>query len=560
LVGLIVLNFYLYLYYKLYFLLLILAVALIAGHTHTYGNAVDVFSRTFLDDFFLNSYYYYWTNSWFVHTVVLWFILTSSIFYSFYNNKIVFVLMLLFIFILTYDIVDYWYLNTWFLDTLLNQESINILLSNSINKYHPAMFYYSATAVPALYTTLFISYSFWCRLKFGNLFNYLNLLTFKYIKVLVITYTLFLGGWWALQEGSWGGWWNWDPSEVFGMMVMLFLLLTLHSSWSSITKLFFVNNIKLLIFLLTLTYIFIQLNFNLVSHNFGLKSNQILNTAQVLVFFATLFIYLCFRLYIFILRQTSYILTLFRTKGSQARRSWLVKLATLSFIVMELLVSFSPLVNDFLWKTAEVNITFITWPVVLVTVSLSTLVLTLTYSNFVTYLCTYLYLTLLGPHGLIFIVGVIPTYLFFNPPYLLHILLTLFILLVTVSYPLNYVKWELLTGYYNIDILGSVNHLMLKSYSTNLNTLETQMSFMVNTLPRSNYFNFYLHASAPEINSLWLVSTEQFINQSLLGSENVFNLFSITTSLSGLCLQMSLFTIIFILFTYIYRRNLLIIF
>ena len=30
-----------------------------------------------------------------------------------------------------------------------------------------------------------------------------------------------MGGLWAYQEGSWGGWWDWDISEVFGLFIYL---------------------------------------------------------------------------------------------------------------------------------------------------------------------------------------------------------------------------------------------------------------------------------------------------------------------------------------------------
>ena len=53
---------------------------------------------------------------------------------------------------------------------------------------------------------------------------------FRYLITysIILTITLYFGGWWALQEGSWGGWWNWDASEVLGLITLLYLILAVH--------------------------------------------------------------------------------------------------------------------------------------------------------------------------------------------------------------------------------------------------------------------------------------------------------------------------------------------
>jgi cytochrome c biogenesis factor len=71
------------------------------------------------------------------------------------------------------------------------------------------------------------------------LYFYFNLniqyiyLSIKFYIILIII-TLFMGSWWALQEGSWGGWWNWDPSEVFGLLFLLAYLYLIHNFNKSI--------------------------------------------------------------------------------------------------------------------------------------------------------------------------------------------------------------------------------------------------------------------------------------------------------------------------------------
>jgi hypothetical protein len=82
---------------------------------------------------------------------------------------------------------------------------------------------------------------------------------------------LALGSWWAFQEGTWGGWWNWDSSEVFGLEFFLLILYVTHTYWKSSDLLAWSISISCQFLAVLITYFFIQLNFDLVSHNFGVK-------------------------------------------------------------------------------------------------------------------------------------------------------------------------------------------------------------------------------------------------------------------------------------------------
>lgn len=81
-----------------------------------------------------------------------------------------------------------------------------------------------------------------------------------------------------MQEGSWGGWWNWDPSETFGLVLMMWYVWNTHVR--TMHKL--IHNsllqLKMQIIIFALIYLFIQLNFDLVSHNFGTRLHQFLNS------------------------------------------------------------------------------------------------------------------------------------------------------------------------------------------------------------------------------------------------------------------------------------------
>lgn len=54
-----------------------------------------------------------------------------------------------------------------------------------------------------------------------------------FILVVGLYCTLFLGGWWAFQEFTWGGWWNWDGVEVPLLLLSLYVtLIKFHNIYS----------------------------------------------------------------------------------------------------------------------------------------------------------------------------------------------------------------------------------------------------------------------------------------------------------------------------------------
>ena len=164
--------------------------------------------------------YYYWTNFWFLTpTIFISFLLVITLNAISTVWGIVLSTIVALIYLLTLD--NYWVTNSVVFEVCLRKESLNLLLTNSINKYHPLLFYVS----------LFYLTSMFFRIKYSSSKQKLNetrLINHSLFFLILNLFTLSLGGWWALQEGSWGGWWNWDPSETFGLMVMLFYVITLH--------------------------------------------------------------------------------------------------------------------------------------------------------------------------------------------------------------------------------------------------------------------------------------------------------------------------------------------
>lgn len=100
---------------------------------------------------------------------------------------------------------------------------------------------------------------------------------------------------------------------------------------------------------LILIYLFIQLNFSLVSHNFGIKSTPLVNPIQGFTFLFILFTVCIVRLYRkgyvgivgqYLLLRISYVKY---TGGNQYVTSIFILL-----LLLEVIYSFYPLINDFI--------------------------------------------------------------------------------------------------------------------------------------------------------------------------------------------------------------------
>ena len=180
---------------------------------------------------------------------------------------------LLFMVFYTWSIIEYWFNCLYIINT--NSELLNSLLQNSINKFHPALLYTSLLWLIIL------------RLYPGKGLFYFTDICGTYGRsfylLVVLIYTMWLGSWWALQEGSWGGWWDWDPSEVFGLVIILIYLSVIHALKNFIHKYKYQFYFTIIMNGLLIVYVLIQLNFDAVSHNFGTRTNLFINFFTILL-------------------------------------------------------------------------------------------------------------------------------------------------------------------------------------------------------------------------------------------------------------------------------------
>lgn len=232
---------------------------------------VDLTARVLIDYFYINNFFILWTNLWYL---LLYFIILN-IFLTTIKTKIfkpssLFILMLcIFNFLILYTEIS----NSMFFTIELSLFPLheNVLLNNAINKVHPLLLHSSA-------------YIFLMSLNVRTSFvwQYQNNILYYFCKRLrlvfyVLLFTLYLGSWWAIQEGSWGGWWNWDISEIFGLIfffrvIVCYHILNLLAYMPNV--IYYFNNA---LFFFAVFYCSMQINFSLVSHNFGFRSLKSFN-------------------------------------------------------------------------------------------------------------------------------------------------------------------------------------------------------------------------------------------------------------------------------------------
>ena len=349
-------NFQVNLLHSVNQILIVLSISIFFYYGNDNLNWYDVYSRVLGNEFYINLYYFLWTSFWYIPLLILLIITWQFVNHITIKHVFMVIIILLLLFNTGLDIHMYWTLNTNPYNIPLKSEYYNNLLLNSINKYHPGILYWSSLLIIVYWITF--------NLHYINLFYRFYLITIELLVVrnflwsgLILLITLGLGGWWALQEGSWGGWWNWDPSEVFGLLIFLFYLIYTHNR---LNKQGFLNkwywSINFALFLLQI-YFFTQLNFDLVSHNFGTKiDNFIDNTnlySSIILIGYVCFTYIWCRNYNIIrfLLSTQTILDL---KPVQLFRIYVVVLTCI--FLYELIYSLVPLFNDFLWKLFSINI------------------------------------------------------------------------------------------------------------------------------------------------------------------------------------------------------------
>lgn len=328
-------------------------------------------------------------------------------------------------------------MNFFIIEQLYFNEGENTLLVNSINRVHPLLLHSSL----AVFTSYFLLNKFNFRHFFGT--NYILWICFRWIKYtyLILLITLYLGCWWAFQEGSWGGWWNWDISEVFGLTILYRLIFILHSRTYTESIPYLKQYLVYTLLYLYFFYTLMQLNFSLVSHNFGFQNVKSFNVELLfLLIFSVSFLYNIGKVRLIIHYNQDF------NRNQNIKTSFFVLTQLLSVIIF--VVSMYILIHNFMWHFTGFRF----------------LLAKFNYSSYllVAYNSLFLYFFSLSKN--IFVLMLINMYLYiyilffsifflksFKPQYLLHLVLWMLITLVVINSSEELNAWAFFLNDYVTD-------------------------------------------------------------------------------------------------------------
>jgi len=483
----------------------------------------DTLTRLNLNDALFNMYHFLWVTALYLSPFyfAIWALFT---YFSIRFNKPHLLLILIFVYFLyVVELFDFVIFN-WQV-SIINTSFLqfNTLLVNNLNKIHPFIFYMGTFLV---FNTSFLSTCLQLKKTTFSPVTKLNSLRTSLLLILTVSLTsLFLGSWWAVQEGTWGGWWNWDPSETFGLLFLMFTLLNFHTKFN--LNLFYKigKRNKALVYVLILAYFFIQLNFDLVSHNFGVKFFYFFNNK--------LFFYLIILLTLYCLVWSS-----FRTITSFYSSTLLQPLETrlysevtwfknLSVFYIQILIltalftSFFILFNYFIWNFVNFNLFNSDLDRNINNVTFLLLLGLWTYSvDFIT-IATLFFLSFTLNNFLYFF-----WYLSFQWSSFvvkLHQLLTLFFLINLLSYNNSFILWSVYTFTEDLFLSKNLFDTSVSNFTCDSVFVEKNTFYKTHLSEWFISWNFFLYANTPVTNTFLLT----FSNSSLL---NFYSLFSFSNT------------------------------
>lgn len=310
----------------------------------------DLTSRLHLNDVYLHLSHFYWTTLTYLGP---FFLLQLGIMVI-YSNPNYLIIPSVIIFAYLTEVADFLVGNYQVGIATLNYWDFNNLLTNNLNKYHPHIFYISTILCIVM---IFLESPYLSLRKI----NFTNTHLAKFLERLVYLagssnlFALFLGSWWAFQEGTWGGWWNWDPSEVLGLLVLVISLVGIHHFLSNSQTLILIIKLKVGISFFILSYFFTQLNFDLVSHNFGNRFTFFF-TNTLFYLESAIISSLCLTAGLFFGVKRLLKLRVLRDATLSATPQLAFSLLLSSIWIWLVVTSFLPLCNYFLWQYFHLNL------------------------------------------------------------------------------------------------------------------------------------------------------------------------------------------------------------
>jgi uncharacterized membrane protein SirB2 len=457
-------------------------------------NFFDIGVRTNINEPFLGTYYFWWTNLFYLPTffTVLAFIALYLKSNSHLRKTLLIIIPIIVIYIV--EVSDAQALNNLELTAFYTTQGLNILLTNTLNKYHPFIFYLSSTAIFLIwaYRPFLVSKPFLSAF-FIKLFP-----DYVYIYIILNLWSLWMGSWWALQEGTWGGWWNWDSSEMFGLLISLTLLSIVHSSATNRNLSWLYVKFQYFTIYIILSYFFIQLNFELASHNFGAKFFFFFNNN--LFFLEVISTFLLIFCIVFV--QSLKVANISpgfnpRWKLDKWHYAYLLRLLPSILVFYWVLWSYKPLFNFFLWNFIELNVlntefslqptNFLLGLIILYTLKTYYLPSRFPYSPYLMILNNVVWLPTLTSIVSLRVVS-------------LHTALLLFTLLNLTVYNLTVNYWFPKTSYMYVPLGKSIEFENLNSYTLDGGSYEVSVIWKNLSDITSISWNLYSLTNTPSIN------------------------------------------------------------
>lgn len=470
----------------------------------------DITIRLSLNDSLISLYNFFWTSvTYLVPFALILFYLISQFFLNTTFISLLFIIIIYFI-----ECTELIVLNYNFSNITILESDLNLLLSNNLNKYHPYILYTSSFILVTGYISLY--------LRFDNKYDYYiiyrNIILFSNRTLVWNFIALLLGSWWALQEGTWGGWWNWDTSEVLGLFIFILSLLFVHS-YNIISNLIFIIT-KYSVFLMSLIIFFIllQLNFELTSHSFGSRLSYFFNTNFTLSQFITLLGLNLFYIVTIIFNKYFFLInSFFRNSFSRNTNfNFYILFSILSAFLTVIISTTTPLINYYVWRSLELNTLNISIDINLLVLYITFFLLIL--PNFLITKLFYVNILLVSlcKYPLIVLIFLTIPYNF-NLFYFLHtfILITFHLNYLSTTFDLTAILFNysaLHLSNFTTPICNSCSSYSCSNFTTNYNTL---------------MFNDYTHAYL-SYNFLYKSNSLKLNNFNLFfDSSSLFNLYNL---------------------------------
>ena len=517
----------------------------------------DWVSRVDINESFINSYNFFWTTFLYLPSFFFLLLLINSILTSLKLARLLSMYLLIMYIIYNIEILDFLIINFNLNINNINTTSVNLLLTNNLNKYHPLIFYISVVSLLNLLyqtsNTLIQSQAFSTTKFSAKSYHQINLIT------TVNLFALFLGSWWALQEGTWGGWWNWDPSEVLGLLFTLAGLLYIHSPVHYLTFFAHFYRLKFITLAITISYLFIQLNFDLVSHNFGSKFFFFFNNNLFFLELSFTFFCTCFcLLYAYQIMTLNSILVTFASLTNRfKKRSNMELLVVLLYSLVALLVIFSfiPLINYFLWVYFHINSLNVIVTTNLIII-LSLLGLILPFTSICRYEYLFVFLLVISNFPTLICISIFMVILTLNFNKWLHSFIVLIIIININTYNTQFIYWQTCSESSNLifdsQLLEKQSDLYIcgNYFIDKINLSQTRQGVLFNT-----WNTFYL-INSPSLNTFNLLfNTNSFMNIYYLSSNWQDSMLFIETNYLNNLLDALIFTVLLLLVRISLRTN-----